>query len=125
MKCKHGFKLDIKKIKTCDCGNLRGKYRSDGEIAEIYAKHPNHARFIGIPNRNNPKFESLRDEFLDINDADTWKKWEQGHLVQTMKEWEGFISHSDYCIGTVESLKKCNWHHRWVYCEGLCFHDCQ
>jgi hypothetical protein len=41
---------------------LRGKYRSDGEIAEIYAKHPNHARFIGISNGDNPKFESLKDE---------------------------------------------------------------
>lgn len=101
-----------------------GKYRSDGTIAEICAKNPAKSRFIGIPNGNNPKFEYQKDEFLAIRDNNTWNEWERGHLIHTMGEWEERISkRHDYCIGTVDSLKKSNWHHRWVYCECICLDE--
>ena len=51
--CNCGFELD-KTLKTCKssckdgCGNVRGKYQPDGEIAIVCAKNPENARFIGI-----------------------------------------------------------------------------
>jgi hypothetical protein len=51
--CNCGFELD-NALKTCktacdnDCGNVRGKYRPDGEIADVCAKNPENARFVGI-----------------------------------------------------------------------------
>lgn len=45
--CNCGLELE-KNLKTCGCGNVRGKYRADGETADVCAKIPEEAYFIGI-----------------------------------------------------------------------------
>lgn len=196
--CNYGLELETKSLGVCKCGNLMGKCRISGNIAEVYAKKPDQARFIGIPCQRERIMDSIiikepqirpnfineiififeskgepidreildknpdclrnmiidfvplcnpenihdreisrsvkeinewkwynkhRGEFLEIGNKDEWLQWEKDHLVCTMDDWETFINRPDYCIGTIGSLKKFNWHRRWIYCEHLCSNE--
>ncbi len=125
MMCEHGFRLKPEEITTCKktCRNVGGRYiNPEGGVyikAEICAKNPDAARFVGI-HKFKPEFDSLKKTFLEIDDNETWKAWEKGHLARDQKEWDNFLERKGYAVGTGASLKKTQWHKNWQYNESLC-----
>lgn len=94
--CESGFLLEAEKIKTCkdSCRNVGGRYINpqDGVYikAEICAKNPDLARFVGI-HKHRPTFDDLKETFLEINDNQIWNYWEKDHLAQNQKEWDSLL----------------------------------
>jgi hypothetical protein len=108
------------------------EYEKKTKYPEIYEEIINqdvglYEQIESYPELKNTKawedFEILMNEFFDKDTDDKWAEYEKTTIVKNMEDWKRILNEKRYVVGTVDSLKKCNWHRRWVYCECLCFHD--
>lgn len=116
MKCKNGFQLVREIIKTCTCGNVGGRY-TDRVHAEVCAKNPDSARFVGI-NKLREDFEDFKKEFFQINNNKIWEEWQKDHLAHNWEEWEDNVRNKGYSVATMGFIKEI--HERATYDESLC-----